>query len=474
MRKGHALSVVALVLPLFLPAAIHSQNYRVIHSFGGGIDGSPAGIALAPGGRLVGATYAGGDAMDGTLFSVDIVTGSQYLLHTFQQSDGINPSNGPTVSADGTVYGTTGLGGQFGAGTVYKLNSAGSFSVLYNFGATAIDGINPISTLAADSQGNLYGTTQIGGLNNDGTVYKLDALGNETILHNFNWSDGDIPRAGVWRDTSGNLFGTTGFGGTGINLLCGVVYKVDAKGNETVVHYFNCVTGTDGSDSWSLLTGDSAGNLYGTAAQGGQYGLGVAFKLDALGKETILHSFSGGSSDGLLPFGNLVMDSAGNLYGTAAEGGVEDVGILFKLDKAGNETILHTFTGQNGDGAFPRDLLTDAAGDIFGATTGGGAFGSGGTIFEYSPNSSTAITSMVSFVSSLFEQQVINGGQRNSLTVQLQQAAKLIASGKSKAAIGILESFIAEVDNLLASNVLTQQQASGLIAGANSLIASLS
>jgi uncharacterized repeat protein (TIGR03803 family) len=214
---------------------------------------------------------------------------------------------------------------------------AQTYSVLYSFkGGT--DGANPFGGLLRDSGGNLYGTTIYGGTGgcNDGfgdlgcgTVFKLDTSGNETVLHSFTGTpDGEYPYAGLVRDSSGNLYGTTESGGvgscTGFGAGCGTAFKLDTSGNETVLHSF---TGTpDGEYPAAGLVRDSSGNLYGTTIQGGSnpgpYTSGTVFKIDAGGNETVLHSFTGHPSDGASPFAELMLDSVGNLYGTTHGHGI--------------------------------------------------------------------------------------------------------------------------------------------------------
>jgi uncharacterized repeat protein (TIGR03803 family) len=257
-----------------------------------------------------------------------------------------------------------------------------SETVLYNFtGGPA--GQDPYDGVLRDANGNLYGTTWGGGTNTYGVVYKVDSSGTETVLHSFigGASDGAYPNASVLRDTAGNLYGTTSYGGS-LTCNCGVVFEISPKGKETVLHVFS---GTDGEVPYAGLIRDGAGNLYGTAAYGGTYGAGVVFKLDSSGNETILHTFSYGTTDGAFPYGTLIRDAAGNLYGTTENGGSGGGGIVFKLDPSGNETVLHNFAGGASDGATPRSaLIRDAAGNLYGTTQLGGR-ANFGTIFRLDP-----------------------------------------------------------------------------------------
>lgn len=208
-----------------------------------------------------------------------------------------------------------------------------------------------------------------------GVVFKLSS-GHETVLHSFTGTDGANPIGGVIRTAAGNLFGTTENGGTG----GGVVFKMDPRGNETVLYTFRSFS--IGVSPGAGLVRDSGGNLYGTTLLGGPSDDGVVFKLHPGDKNvTVLHSFSG--SDGMTPLGPLVLDSSGDLYGTTGGGGASEDGVVFELDSNGNETVLHSFSGT--DGWQPVGSLTrDSAGDLFGAARFGGASGDG-VIFELTP-----------------------------------------------------------------------------------------
>jgi uncharacterized repeat protein (TIGR03803 family) len=198
--------------------------------------------------------------------------------------------------------------------------------VLYSFTGGS-DGGYPLAGVIRDSKGNLYGTTNGGGASYAGVVFKVDTSGNETVLYSFTGgSDGGYPLAGVIRDSKGNLYGTTNGGGAS---GAGVVFKVDTFGNETVLYSF-----TGGSDGgyplWVVLVRDSAGNLYGTTNGGGASGAGVVFKVNAAGNETVLHSFTGGA-DGGNPYAGVILGPEGNLYGTTAFGGETNAGVVFEI-----------------------------------------------------------------------------------------------------------------------------------------------
>jgi len=252
------------------------------------------------------------------------------VLHSFNGvGDGGYPYSDLIRDSDGNLYGTTYCGGKTevcpqGHGTVFKLDKKGRFAVLYSF-AGGKDGSQPTAGLYRDAAGNLYGTTTNGGdASQSGTVFMLDTTGKETVLYRFsNGADGGIPWAGVIQDAAGNLYGTTTTGGVGAcdGRTCGVVFKLDPKGNEIVLHAF---TGNpDGADPRAALIQDAAGNLFGTTHGGGING-GTVFKIDANGIESVLRAL--GDRDGAFPWGHLVQDSVGNLYGTTTDGGMGSCG----------------------------------------------------------------------------------------------------------------------------------------------------
>jgi uncharacterized repeat protein (TIGR03803 family) len=266
----------------------------------------------------------------------------------------------------------------FVVGMATQSARAQTFTLLYSFTGKSDGGI-PQGGLVRDPAGNLYGTTSQGGLLRDcagfgcGVVFEVDPTGKETVLHRFKGPDGALPVGSLLLDEAGNLYGAASGGASGI----GVVFKVDKSGKETVLHNFK---GSDGALPLGSLIRDGEGNLYGATFAGGVgncfmgKGCGVVFKLDKTGKETVLYAFTGGSDGGEPQRGGaLIRDKAGNLYGTTVQGGVNcdnqsfGCGVVFKLDKTGKETVLYTFTGGS-DGAEPLGGLTrDQAGNLYGS-----------------------------------------------------------------------------------------------------------
>jgi uncharacterized repeat protein (TIGR03803 family) len=309
------------------------------------------------------------------------------VLYSFGNSpDGINPQAALIPDGQGGAYGTTFYGGAHGYGAVFRLDHTGQESIVYSF-AGPPDGGNPAGNLVRDSAGNIFGATVWGGVSNSGTVFKVDATGQESILYSFlgGTKDGANPEGGVIEDSAGNLYGTTAGGGSFLgcaNYGCGIVFKLDANGKQTMLYSFTGDTqngGIDGANPWSTLLRDAAGNLYGTTTLGGTSGFGTVFKVDTAGNETLLHNFAG--AEGAYPYAGLIADTAHNLYGTAYEGGTSHVGTVFKMDKTGAVTVLHSFAGGT-DGGFPSSgVVRDTAGNLYGITTQGGPADLG-TVFK--------------------------------------------------------------------------------------------
>jgi uncharacterized repeat protein (TIGR03803 family) len=312
--------------------------------------------------------------MLGALAIVPMQAQTEIVLHKFSASTGYGPEAGVIRDSAGNLYGTTPFGGAGSSGVVYKLDAARHYTALYSFTGGA-DGGGPNAGVILDSAGNLYGTTYGGGTANAGVVYKLDTAGNYTVLHSFTEVDSE-PYAGVTRDSAGNLYGTTAFGGA----RYGVVYKLDTTGNYTVLHNF---TGADGAIPRAGVVLDSVGNLYGTASSGGASAAraGVVYKLDTTGNYTVLHSFTG--ADGDTPLAGVILDSAGNLYGTTSEGGTTNNGVVYKLDTTGHYRVLYCFTVADGASPF-ASVIRNAKGKLYGTTVGGGKKNDG-VIFEIKP-----------------------------------------------------------------------------------------
>jgi uncharacterized repeat protein (TIGR03803 family) len=379
------------------------DNEKVLHSFSGPPDGifPLTELVADSAGNLFGTASQSGVPHPptvppgGTIFKIS-PDGAFTLLYSFTGgSDGSNPGGTLYIDKEGNLFGTTGLGGKAGCGSpgqgcgvVFKLSPSGAYSVLYTFSG-GNDGASPAGSLLADKEGNLYGTTQQGGASGSGcggfgcgVVFKLSQGGGLTVLHSFSGSDGAFPSSGVIMCRNGNLCGTTRKGGTGCRLDtsgCGTVFELSPKGNLKVLYSFS------GSDGFlpNALYRDSKGDLYGTTLAGGPrcslntLGCGEVFELSPEKSLTIRHMFK--DREGAAPYGGLIADNEGNLYGTTNAGGDQGCtglygcGTVFRLSTDWKYTILHAFAGAPTEGGAPEaGLIADGKGNLYGTTTIGG------------------------------------------------------------------------------------------------------
>jgi len=369
-------------------------------------------VAIQPANEFCSVT-SGTGSVSGVVSNVQVacVIVEQVLYRfTGGTSDGANPHASLVEDSAGNLYGTTSGGGNSscnnGCGVVFKLapNGSGGYteSILYSF-AGGNDGDTPEAGLIIDSAGNLFGTTVGGGTDSFGTVFELAPNGSggfiESVLYSFTNIANGGPEAGLVIDNVGNLYGTTAGYSTG-GATTGIVFKLAPNGSggytESVLYAFT--GGSDGATSQAGLIMDSTGNLYGTTSGGGNSncfnGCGVVFKLAPDGSggytESTLYSFSS-SNDGAVPQGGLILEGAGNLYGTTAGGGSSGNGTVFKLAPNGSggytESVLYIFKGSiAADGADPAaSLVMDSAGNLYGTTTQGDGEG---TVFKLAPNGS--------------------------------------------------------------------------------------
>lgn len=421
-----SLLVLIIVVGSMIPATplLAADKEKVLHKFHTGVYGVGkdgfypySNLVLDGKGNLYGTTSYGGryqcayDSGCGVIFQLTPSGNGQWtetVLHDFGNG-GYYPFGGLIIDAAGSLYGTTSAGGEgdYDSGAVFQLapgsNGKWTYTVLYSF-TGGNDGGYPSSSLIFDSAGNLYGTAAGGGTGSVGAVFELvkgaDGKWTETVLHSFqnDGKDGTYPDANLTRDAGGNLYGVTCCGGSkGLSCSpngfgCGIVFELtrSAKGTwrEKILHNFNY---KDGANSDAGLIFDGAGNLYGTTQWGGAFGpgctlvgCGTVFELSPAGsgkwREKILHRFD--LKDGFAPNGSLIFDAAQNLYGTTTNGGANDpdctynCGIVFELTRNAKggwtEKILHGFDDK--DGAYPlAGLIFDQGGNLYGTTQGGGA-----------------------------------------------------------------------------------------------------
>ena len=402
-----ALAVATLLLPLSAAPAAPAQTLTVLHTFsGGGQDGGDplAGVTMDAAGNLYGTTYGGGANGEGAVYKLAHKGSGWELspLYNFAHGNGgYAPVAGITIGSDGNLYGTASKGGQFGAGTVYKLSPSPTVcktvlcpwteTPLYQFTGGS-DGGEPDAGLIFDSAGNLYGTTKSGGLAGvNGVVFELMPSGSgwtESVLHTFSIRpDGANPYSALTFDGNGNLYGTTLGGGTGF----GTVYELMPSGSgwtEQVLYVFQGTN--DGAYPYAGVVLDRDGNVYGAAEYEGAGG-GTIYELTP-SNGNWLFSVIYNPMEASLPFGTLARSSSGTLYGTFNMGGIpfscggEGCGAVFQLTPSNGGwvyTALYEFTGGADGGGPMGGLILDSSGNLYG-TTAGLAFGPG-SVFELAP-----------------------------------------------------------------------------------------
>jgi uncharacterized repeat protein (TIGR03803 family) len=402
-----AVALPAQTPPVPLPA----PKFTTLLAFDVTNGAAPNALVQATDGNLYGTTAEGGDHFCnargnygcGTVFKIT-TSGKLTTLYNFcphlDCADG-KYASGLIQGTDGNFYGTTFEGGahfckmrkrNYGCGTIFKITPASKLKTLYSFcpqgGKICKDGAAPDAGLIQATDGNFYGTTSVGGANNDGTIFKITPSGMLTTLHSFDGTDGATPYAGLVQATNGNFYGTTAYGGASSDCYggpCGTVFKITPSGTLTTLHSFD---GTDGEYPYAGLVQGTDGNFYGTTFDGGGYGVypgGTIFKITPSGILTTLYNFCAQSNcpDGYSPIG-LVRGNDGNFYGTTDHGGANGdcggigCGTVFTITPSGTLTTIYSFCSQSNctDGEAPYAGLIQATnGSFYGATDYGGAIG---------------------------------------------------------------------------------------------------
>jgi uncharacterized repeat protein (TIGR03803 family) len=370
--------------------ATDGSGFTILHSFNFTNDGCEvlAGLVQGTDGNFYGTTHAGGTSNNGTVFKMT-PTGTMTKLHDFNDANGSHPYASLIQGTDGNFYGTTFYGGANHAGVVFKITSAGVFTLLQSFGG-GTDAARPMAPLIVGTDGNLYGTSEIGGIADKGTIYRMSPAGAVTILHsfiNYTFVGGGInvhSYSALVQATDGNFYGAANTFDVPTQT---VLYKITAGGTFTALHTLS--TATEGFNASALIQATD-GNFYGTARSGGTSNVGTIFKMTPAGTVTVLHTFLGGS-DGDSPYAPLVQGSDGNLYGTTFSGGASNSGLAFKIALTGSGyTVLHSFVAST-EGANPQAPLIQALdGNFYGTTQESGA-SQGGTIFKMTPGGTVTV-----------------------------------------------------------------------------------
>jgi len=369
--KKVLLSALIAVFFLALPSG---AQISLLREFAGGAgDGSkPDREPLLSGSTLYGVTRFGGSYNYGMIYKMQDDGSGFTVLHEFNWINGNGAAAvGPLVLSGSTLYGVTMYGGTSGYlggdGTVFRIGTDGSgFTILYTFLGGADDGCYPNGLMQIGS--TLYGTTQLGGDADKGTIFKVETDGSRfALLHEFSASDGSSPNGLLLSGTT--LYGTTGSGGSSDR---GTVYKIESDGGGfAVLHHF--AGGTD--DGWGpqKLVALADGTLYGATTAGGNSNYGTVFKLGTDGSGfALLHEFAGGANDGSQPYCPPVL-SGSYLWGMTYSGGDSDLGTVYQLRTDGSGyAVLHEFAGGADDGATPFAGLLLSGSALVGTTTYGG------------------------------------------------------------------------------------------------------
>jgi uncharacterized repeat protein (TIGR03803 family) len=329
-------------------------------------DGAGPGAELiqATNGNFYGTTATGGSYGDGTVFEIT-PTGTLTTLHSFDGADGNYPAATLVqATSDGKFYGTTVNGGANeacdsfglpGCGTVFSITAGGELTTLYNFCSQSdcTDGTAPFAGLVQAANGDLYGTTALGGTSDAGTVFEITPGGTLTTLHSFDQTDGSSPRGALVQGAEGNFYGTTNGGGAS---GYGTVFKVTATGTLTTLHSFD---GTDGANPTAGLVQATDGNFYGTTNTGEANNIGTLFKITPSGTLTTLQDLV--CTGGCFPYAGLVQDTDGSFYGTTLGGGSDEMGVIFRLS-VGLHPFIETQPSYGKVGATIKILGTDLTG----------------------------------------------------------------------------------------------------------------
>ena len=387
-------SILGATLLLLLAGTSTAQVFTVLITFGK-TGSQPNRVTPVQGrdGRLYGTAQTNDVSTTGTVFVLDLNTGSRFILHVFDDPTGSYPIGGLTLGTDGNFYGTAQTGGTFGDGVLYKITPSGTYTVLHNF-AGGTDGLYPSSPPVQGFDGNFYGTTGQISIDGDGpsTAYRYTTSGTFT-------SFGSIPGtiAPLIQGTDGNLYGTA----NGFLSGCGGIFKMSTSGVLLAAYYFPC--GAGGANPIGPIMQANDGNFYGGTSYGGTSNYGTIYKMDQTGSISVLYSMPEATND---PEGGLVQGSDGILYGDTWEPST-----LFQITTDGSFTLLYTLPCESGDGCtLGAALLQDTNGKFYGtAYEGAGRNEAYGTLFSLD-------TGLAPFIS-----LVKNQGQVGSLVQILGQ-----------------------------------------------------
>jgi uncharacterized repeat protein (TIGR03803 family) len=396
-------AIAAVVVSCGFATGAKAQTFTTLLNLSTPKATGPSGALIQSiNGNYYGASAGGGASERGTVFEVTPsggLTDVYGFCALLDCADGAQPYSALVLGADLNLYGVTSAWGNPNWGTVFRMTLGGELTTLYTFcsAPNCTDGKIPNGLIRA-SNGNLYGTTQFGGTNGLGTFFEVTSTGEYRVLYNFcsqpNCADGVAPQVPPIQGINGNLYGTTFTGGLNDG---GVVYEISPSGSFKVFYNFcappDCA---DGSIPNGLVQ-DASGNFYGTT-NAGVYNVsayGTVFKISPRHQLTVLHTFQ--LVDGAYPFTAVALANDGNLYGTTSQGdngALQGAGNIFQVTPNGDFTILHSFcTGSNCSEVFPNALFQGTDGVLYGTASGGGTF-DGGTVFSLSNNLSPLVETL--------------------------------------------------------------------------------
>ena len=398
MQISHRLRrLAALLLPIALSAGLQpvvaaertqAANLVTVYTFGSppeDLEDPPSKVRsdliLATDGNIYFASSGGGKGA-GTVSRV-APDGTLSVVHAFADAnEGYLPFGSLIQASDGNLYGTTYLGGEDGAGTVFKLSLTGDFTVLHEFSAGTNDPRWPYTGLVEAGDGNFYGTTRVGGASDKGAIFRISPTGTFELLHSFSGADGQDPQGQLEVDSDGQMYGTTMMGGSSNR---GVIYRITTAGDFQQLYSFPSLSAfnaygyainSTGANPRAGLVRTDPGVFYGAAYQGGASGNGTLYRAEINGDTadvTVLHSFEGWAFDGGFPLVVPVVGPDGSLYGTSERGGYADSGAVWKVALDGTSTLVHSFAtatalSSAAGGYKPYSGVLFANGTLYGVT----------------------------------------------------------------------------------------------------------
>jgi uncharacterized repeat protein (TIGR03803 family) len=371
--------VFAALLSRYCEATTTTNKPTQLFSFSGGADGGipEAGLVEGSDGIFYGTTSRGGASNTGTVFKISSA-GTLTTLYSFTAgADGATPEAELVQGTDGLFYGTALFGGSNNNGTVFQISSNGVFTALHSF--TGTDGATPEAALVEGSDGNFYGTTSRGGASDTGTVFQITSAGTLTTLYSFTGStNGATPKAGLVQGSDGFLYGTTYLGGTNND---GTVFQISSNGVLTTIYQFDDARKIDGKNPEAALVQGRDGNFYGTTYLGGVNNDGTAFVINSAGTLTTIHHFGGGT-EGSNPRAAFIQGTDGRFYAMATAGGYR-YGNVFQMLSNGVTTTVYNFFGSL-DGGVPVARLVEGSDGYFYGTAGFGGPNLHGVVFRIS------------------------------------------------------------------------------------------